>query len=135
MLQPQTLADLTSRADTKQTAVILPEDGRSITYQSLAAQIDALAGRLLKALEPGQVVAIVLPNGPEYLVSFLGVTRARLVAAPLNPAYKADELNFYLEDSGARAVITSAEAVTVHQIAGLLVLPVWSARREEAGNV
>jgi acyl-CoA synthetase (AMP-forming)/AMP-acid ligase II len=136
MPHPQTLADLFSRADSKQPAVIMPEDERVITYASLAAQIDALAGRLHQTgLEAGQAVAVVLPNGPEYLVSFLGVTCARLVAAPLNSAYKADEFRFYLEDSGARAVITSSDAETVHEVARSLKLPVWNANRSATGAV
>jgi acyl-CoA synthetase (AMP-forming)/AMP-acid ligase II len=136
MPHPPTLADLFSQADVKQSAVVLPERGSSITYQSLARQIDALAGRLRQTgLEPGQVVAIVLANGPEFLVAFLGVTRARLVAAPLNPAYKAEEFRFYLEDSCARAVIASTEAETVHGVAKSLELPVWNATCGAAGEV
>jgi acyl-CoA synthetase (AMP-forming)/AMP-acid ligase II len=38
-------------------------------------------------------VAIVLPNGLEYLAAFLAVTRPPVVA-PLNPAYKAEEFRF-----------------------------------------
>jgi acyl-CoA synthetase (AMP-forming)/AMP-acid ligase II len=37
-------------------------------------------------------VAIVLPNGREFLVIFLALTHARLVALPLNPADKSDEI-------------------------------------------
>jgi acyl-CoA synthetase (AMP-forming)/AMP-acid ligase II len=136
MPQPQTLADLFFRADKKQPAVMVPEDGTSITYQSLASQVEVLAGRLRQAgMEPGQVVAIVLPNGLEYLVSFLGVTRARLVAAPLNPAYKADEFRFYLEDSGAQGIITSADADTVRAVAQSLKLRIWHAGRAATREV
>jgi len=132
----QTLADLFSHADQKQTALISPDDGQAIAYQALAKQIEALASRLRQTgLQSGHVVAIVLANGPEYLVSFLGVTRARLVAAPLNSAYKAEEFRFYLEDSGARAVITSADAMIVHEAARSLKLPIWIAGRNASGTV
>src|SRR4051812_6347466 len=101
-----TLASLFTRAESGHPAVILPEEGGVIPYRDLAAQVDAIAS-LLRAtsLQPGQAVAIVLPNGLEYLVSFLAVTRARLIAAPLNSAYKAEEFRFYLQDAGVRAVI------------------------------
>src|SRR5262249_43310495 len=80
----------------------LPEDGSALTYRSLADQVEALAAVLRQGgLGPGERVAIVLPNGVDYLVSFLAVTRARLVAAPLNPAYKPEGFHFYLTHAAA----------------------------------
>jgi acyl-CoA synthetase (AMP-forming)/AMP-acid ligase II/acyl carrier protein len=52
----------------------------------------------------GDRVAIVLPNGPEMAVAFLGVS-AGAVSAPLNPAYTAEEFAFYLADLHAKALI------------------------------
>jgi len=49
----------------------------------------------------------VLPNGAEMATSFLAVASAA-VAAPLNPAYRADEFAFYLTDLEAKAVIVLA---------------------------
>src|SRR5436190_22354658 len=97
-----TLADLLSRAEKVETAghpaVILPEEDSATTYWSLAEQVESLASALQRSgLGAGQRVAIVLPNGLEYLAVFLAVTRARLAAAPLNPAYKPEEFRFYLE--------------------------------------
>jgi acyl-CoA synthetase (AMP-forming)/AMP-acid ligase II len=131
-----TLADLFARAEPTHPAVILPEDGSSLSYRDLFEQIESLSLSFrASGLEPGQTVAIVLPNGLEYLAVFLAVTRARLVAAPLNPAYKADELRFYLEDSGSRAVIVPPEAPAAREAARDLNLPVWTARRDNHGRV
>src|SRR5689334_1415134 len=136
MTQPVTLADLFSRAEPKRPAVILPEDNLATTYRSLAEQIEALAAILRQSgLQPGQRVAIVLPNGLEYLVSFLAVARARLVAAPLNPAYKPEEFRFYLEDSGARAVIAGPGPHPVRDVARDLGLPAWTTNRDSEGLV
>src|SRR5207237_3060269 len=79
--------------------------------------------------------AIVLPNGPEFLAVFLAAVRARLVAAPLNPAYKAEEFRFYLEDAGAKVVIAMSEANAVRDAAAALELPVWTASRLTKGQV
>ncbi len=49
-------------------------------------------------------LAIVLPNGPEMATAFL-VFAAGTTTAPLNPAYKADEFEFYLGDLGAKALV------------------------------
>src|SRR5437870_5261590 len=132
----QTLADLFIDTDKRQSAVILPEDGTEIGYGSLSDQVDRLAARLRQSgLDPGQVVAIALPNGIEHLVAFLAATRARLVAAPMNPAYKADEFRFFLEDSEARSVITTPGADPVREAARALSLPVWTATRNATGDV
>ena len=131
-----TLADLLARADPGHVAVILPENGSATTYAPLSEQIETLAGRLrLSGLRPGDVVAVVLPTGLEYLVAFLAATRARLVAAPLNPAYKADEFRFFMEDAGVRAVIGPAEAHPVHDIARRLNLPTRTAALDSRGKV
>ncbi|RKI74691.1 AMP-dependent synthetase [Corallococcus sp. AB049A] len=52
----------------------------------------------------GDRVALVLPNGPEMAAAFLAVASAA-TTAPLNPAYRADELTFYLDDLQARALV------------------------------
>jgi acyl-CoA synthetase (AMP-forming)/AMP-acid ligase II len=135
MTPPATLADLFTRATPSQAAVIL-EDKSATTYQALAEQIESLAATLAQSgLQPGERVSIVLPNGLEYLVCFLAVCRARLVAAPLNAAYKPEEFRFYLEDAAARAVITVPETHPVQAVARELGLPLWTADRASAGRV
>ena len=51
----------------------------------------------------GDRVAIVLPNGPEMATAFVASPRAP-TTAPLNPAYREDEFDFYLSDLGAKAL-------------------------------
>lgn len=136
MNNPATIADIFTRPENDHLAVALPEDGTNTTYKSLVEQIESLAMTLRRSgLEPGQAVAIVLPNGLEFLVSFLAVTRARLVAAPLNPSYKADEFRFYLDDIQARAVIAPVDDHAIRSVSRDLGLPVWTARRDGQGRV
>jgi acyl-CoA synthetase (AMP-forming)/AMP-acid ligase II len=135
MHSKKTLADLFCYVDVHRPAVILPEDGLTITYGSLIEQIEETAGQFRQAgLEPSQALAIVLPNGLEYLVAFLAATRARLIAAPLNPAYKPDEFRFYLEDSGARAVLTGLESHPVNDVAMALGLKNLRIARDKTGH-
>ncbi len=49
-------------------------------------------------------VAMVLPNGPEMAAGFLAIA-AGATTAPLNPAYRADEFDFYLSDLNAKALV------------------------------
>ena len=73
----------------------------------------------------GDRVAIVLPNGPEMATAFLSVAAAA-TTAPLNPAYRADELDFYLTDIGAKAILVADDetgpAVAVAERLGIAVL-------------
>jgi acyl-CoA synthetase (AMP-forming)/AMP-acid ligase II len=136
MNTPLTLADLFAFAAAKQPAVILPDEGLAKGHGDLAEQVETLAALLSQSgLQPGESVGIVLANGLEFLVAFLAVTRARLVAAPLHPAYKTEEFRFYLDDIKARAIIAPAEAPTVHEVARALELPVWTANRDGQGRV
>ena len=49
-------------------------------------------------------VAIVLPNGPEMAAAFICIA-AGATTAPLNPAYRADEFDFYLSDLNAKCLV------------------------------
>jgi oxalate---CoA ligase len=55
----------------------------------------------------GGRVAIVLPNGPEMAAAFLAIG-AGAATAPLNPAYREDEFDFYLSDLEPRALVIAA---------------------------
>src|SRR4029453_7383334 len=130
-----TLTDLFNDTHKRQPAVVLPGDGTEIRYGALSDEVDRLAGRLRQSgLRPGQTVAIALHNGIEYLVSFLAVTRARLVAAPMNPANKAEEFRYFLENSQAHVVVTTSEESPVHDAARASSVPVWTANRNATGD-
>jgi oxalate---CoA ligase len=57
-------------------------------------------------IDKGDAVSIAIPNTYEFVVSFLGAAYQRAIAAPLNPAYKQDEFEFYIDDlSSAIALV------------------------------
>lgn len=56
----------------------------------------------------GDRVAIVLPNGPEMASAFVAIA-ASAVTAPLNPAYREDELEFYITDLKAKALVVAED--------------------------
>jgi amino acid adenylation domain-containing protein len=108
--QPTTIYRLL-RAQAKHSpdaiAVAAPRT-RPITYRGLIEQVDSTIA-LLKAsgVRRNDRVAIVLPNGPEMAVTFLGVCSGA-VSAPLNPAYREAEFDFYLRDLDAKALIVKS---------------------------
>ena len=73
----------------------------------------------------GDRVGIVLPNGPEMATAFLAIA-CFATTAPLNPAYRAEELEFYLGDIGAKAILVAegdvGPAVEVAGKLGITVL-------------
>jgi acyl-CoA synthetase (AMP-forming)/AMP-acid ligase II len=82
-------------------------DGRTITYAELDAQSKALAGALAaRGIAKGDVVAIYMPNVPEYAVIFHGVIRANATNTTANPLYTSHELAHQLTDSGAKMLFT-----------------------------
>ena len=103
-----TLVDLLDEGRTNSPAITVP-DGPTLTYSQLRKQVYGLAGQLASVgLGKGDRVAIALPNRLDTIVSFLAVSSIA-TAAPLNPAYKEDEFRFYMEDTGARVLITPTD--------------------------
>jgi len=99
------IQELLKHGDPSRVAVVVAGGGPSITYDRLRRQVAVLAVQLNNlGIRRGDRVAMALPNGLEMIVSFLAAAIAS-TAAPLNPAYKLDEFRFYLEDTGARALI------------------------------
>ncbi len=98
-----TLAGLIS---TQAGARVIGAPGRPwLDGPGLARLAASVAGTLAEhGIGPGDRVAIVLPNGPDMATAFLTVA-AVCCAAPLNPAYKADEFEFYLTDLKPVAVV------------------------------
>jgi acyl-CoA synthetase (AMP-forming)/AMP-acid ligase II len=81
---------------------------KALTYGALRALCAATSARLEAiGIGRGDRVAIVLPNGPEMAACFVALA-ASVTAAPLNPAYRADEFDFYLGDLRARALLVLA---------------------------
>ncbi len=104
MARVPTLSSLLEDAPGGSVAVAVP-DGPDITYRDLRLLVEQAAESLARAgVGRGDRVAMALPNGPEAVVMFLAAAEVG-TACPLNPAYKAEEFSFYLEDTGARFLL------------------------------
>jgi acyl-CoA synthetase (AMP-forming)/AMP-acid ligase II len=99
------------RRGADQASAILTPDRPPLTFSGLRALARATVQRLNElGIGRGDRVAIVLPNGPEMATAFLTIACAA-TTAPLNPAYREEELDFYLTDLRARAlVVTETES-------------------------
>ena len=84
-------------------------DGGRLSYRQLDQASDRVAANLAAAgIEPGDRIALQLPNIPQFLISYFGILKAGAVVVPLNVLLRAPEIAFHLEDSGAMALITWA---------------------------
>lgn len=82
--------------------------GQTISYAELDEAITRMANGLLDiGVQPGDRVALLLPNSPHFVISYFGAMRAGAIALPLNFAFRAEELTHILADARARALVTS----------------------------
>ncbi|HLY65018.1 MAG TPA: AMP-binding protein, partial [Chloroflexota bacterium] len=92
----------------EKTAVICPD--RQATYRELVESTARLASGLASlGLQPEQRALIILPDSIEFVVAYLGVMRMGAVAVPLNTLLKAQDYQYLLDDSRARALIVHAD--------------------------
>jgi long-chain acyl-CoA synthetase len=94
---------------------VLTLDGEGLSYRALevmSARVGAMLRR--RGIGPGDRVAVMLPNVPEFAVVYYGVLRIGAVVVPLDPLLKRREISAYLGDCAARLVVAwhaCAEAV------------------------
>jgi long-chain acyl-CoA synthetase len=80
--------------------------GRSLTYRELWREVEAFAKGLQEAgLRPGDRVAIMLPNSPQFVIAFYGTLLAGGVGVNVNPMYTPRELRHQLKDAGVQALV------------------------------
>ena len=121
----KTLNELLAVGRDEDVAISAPA-GQPLNYAQLRTLVQSTTLSLNAAgIGRNDRVAIVLPNGPEMATSFMAVASAA-TSAPLNPAYRADEFEFYLSDLNARALVveqgSSSPAVAVAAKLGIAVI-------------
>ncbi len=101
-----------------------------------------LIGRTIAALNAEGIgrndrVAIVLSNGPEMATCFMACASG-VTSAPLNPAYRTDEFEFYLNDLNAKALIvergSESPAIAVAEKLGVRLIDLVVANGAAAGD-
>jgi acyl-CoA synthetase (AMP-forming)/AMP-acid ligase II len=106
-----TITELLQRGEASAPALRAP--GRpSLSYAALRSRVERTTGRLRQfGIARGDVVALVLPNGPEMATAFVCVAAAA-TTAPLNSAYREEEFKFYLSDLQAKLLVVQAGTET-----------------------
>ena len=90
------------------TALIDGATGSQLTFTEARTLARAFGSGLLRlGANKGDVMAIVMPNSPDYVVTFLGASEAGLVVTTLNPVYTSHEIRGQLTNSEAKYVVTT----------------------------
>ena len=80
--------------------------GAFLTFGEVKSQVDRLATALAKlGIAKGDRVGIMLPNCPQYLISFFAIVRLGAIVANVNPIYTPREVEAVAKDSGMKAMI------------------------------
>jgi acyl-CoA synthetase (AMP-forming)/AMP-acid ligase II len=89
-------------------AIIVPSrpHALTVTYKDLVSEVASFQQKLAAiGIAKGSPVSIATVNSYEFIVSFLAASWQRGIAAPLNPAYKQAEFEFYIEDVKSAIVL------------------------------
>ena len=118
--------------------IAITAPGRTpLTYRRLREHIQDVTAKLNAiGISRNDRVAVCLPNGPEMAVAFLAIA-CSATCAPLNPAYRAQEFDFYLKDLNAKALIIqpgfAEPAREVAQAQGIAIIELFPLLEAEAG--
>lgn len=123
------LATLLTRASTDHgdnTAIRI--NGQGLTYRQLLGLAAQVAGSLRAAgVQPGDRVAIILPNVPAYPVVFWAAQLVGAIVVPMNPLLKSAEIDYFFTDSAAKVAFVwpdfVEEATKGAQNSGTRIVP------------
>jgi fatty-acyl-CoA synthase len=112
--------DATVRAFGDREALVDRSAGRRWTYAELAADVDALAlGLLEMGIAKGDRVGIWAPNCAEWTLTQYATAKIGAILVNINPAYRARELEFVLNQSGS-TLLVAAEGLKSSDYAAMI---------------
>ncbi len=92
------------------TALIFEDE--ALTYAALNARANRMAHRLAAlGVAPGALVGLHLRRSAELVIAALAIHKAGAAYVPLDPAYPADRIALYIEDSAAAHIVTETALV------------------------
>ena len=98
--------NLAATAATHPDRIAVKQDEQAYTYAEFEHLTQILAGHLrAKGFVPGDRLALSLPNITAFPLAYYAALRLGCVVVPMNPLFKAREVEYYLRDSGAKLLI------------------------------
>ena len=103
-------------------APALAFEGQTLTYGQLQARANRVAHVLQgMGVGPGMLVGLHVRRAPDMVIAALAILQAGAAYVPLDPAYPADRIALYLQDSGAAVVVTETALTTPGTARRLLI--------------
>jgi len=98
----------------EKTAIVY--DNLRMSYQELYAKVRGFSKGLSSiGVSQGDCVALLLPNCPEFAISFYAITKLNGIVLTLNHLFKAEEISYYLDDSDVKIIITDSKRAEICQ--------------------
>jgi len=95
--------------DPDRLAIIWTPEGRTVTYAELEASANRFAQLLRsRGIGIGDHIALLMENEPEYLMLAWGAQRAGVYYTAINRHLRPGEIQYILDDCGAKALVGSA---------------------------
>ncbi len=96
---------------------------RRITGDEYSGLLEQTArGFVAAGIRPGDVIAVFLPNSWEYAVAYHAATLTGAIVTPMNPTYRDREIQYQLENSGAKLLVTDGPLIAGFDLGGLPAL-------------
>lgn len=87
-----------------------------VTYKTLNEKANFVARFLIgKGIKRGDIVAVKLDKGIDLIVSIIAIMKAGAAYLPIDPTYPEARINYMLEDSKVKHLVTSFEYVGAHK--------------------
>ena len=115
LMWEMTLSELLGKAvDRNPDKVFLEISGQKFTYRQFQRLTAAAAGMFrAMGLDRGDRVCLLLPNCPEFLLCWFGLSTMGAICVPINTAYKRDEAAYIMNNSGARMLVAHSSLLPV----------------------
>ncbi len=98
-------------ADRQSPLFHLP-DGSTVSGAAFHARAEGFAGALIGlGLQPGDRMAVQAPKSVDFLALYAAAVMTGVIFLPLNTAYTASELGYFVEDAGAKLLVCDPDAV------------------------
>ncbi|MGH7833351.1 MAG: class I adenylate-forming enzyme family protein [Candidatus Binatia bacterium] len=102
------MLEIAARQNARRTAIV---DGKTaVSYEALGERVACFAIKLHSAgTRQGSRVALLLPNGSDFVTSYFAVVTLGAIAIPLNDQYQQTELLRFLDACGVSLLVTSKD--------------------------
>ncbi len=85
-------------------------DGRKFSYEEFKSAVNRAARMLAShAVGRGDVVSLLMPNSPEYIIAYFACWKLGAIAGPINSLLKAQEVSYVISDSETRTLLVHSD--------------------------